>query len=74
MLIMGAHYLPFSHLYGMQIFIPLGAAMWLAGLALGLCAPGIAVVGAWFTGAGFVGLGLWANRQHRFEFGDRIDT
>jgi hypothetical protein len=32
----GPHYLPFSPLYGMRVFIPLGAGMWLAGLAFGL--------------------------------------
>ncbi|MEX2623100.1 MAG: hypothetical protein WD651_05205 [Acidimicrobiia bacterium] len=39
MLVMGAHYLPFSHLYGMRIFVPLGAVMWLVGLSIGLSAP-----------------------------------
>src|SRR5688572_20776000 len=36
MAVMEAHYLPFSHPYGMRVFIPLGAGMWLAGLAFGL--------------------------------------
>jgi hypothetical protein len=36
MVVMGAHYLPFSHLYGMWVFIPLGAGMWFAGLAVGV--------------------------------------
>jgi len=31
MVVMGAHYLPFSHLYGMRMFLPLGTGMWLVG-------------------------------------------
>lgn len=69
MVIMGAHYLPFSHLYGMRIFIPLGAAKWLGGVSFGLWAPGSSVVGAWLTGLALVTVGVWAARQHSIEYG-----
>lgn len=69
MLIIGAHYLPFSLLYGMRIFLPLGASMWIVGLALGLWAPELSVFGAWFTGLALVGVGIWAAKRHRLEFG-----
>ncbi len=68
MVVMGAHYLPFSHLYGMRIFLPLGTAMWLAGLALGLWAPEWSLAGAWLTGVSLVAIGVWAVRRHSIEF------
>lgn len=71
MVIMGAHYLPFSHLYGMRIFLPLGTAMWLVGVVIGLWAPHLSAVGAWLTGTGLVGVGIWAARRYQLEFGDR---
>lgn len=74
MVVMGAHYLPFSHLYGMRIFIPLGAAMWLIGLALGLWAPGWSLAGAWLTGLSLVAVGVWSARQHSLEFGATRNT
>jgi len=51
MLVVGAHYLPFSFLYGMRAFLVLGSALFSAGLMIGLYAPGLAVHGAWFTAA-----------------------
>ncbi|MDX1469475.1 MAG: hypothetical protein R3258_09035 [Acidimicrobiia bacterium] len=68
MIVMGAHYLPFSHLYGMRVFLPLGGAMWLVGLAIGLWAPDLSVIGAWLTGAALVAVGIWAARHYRVEF------
>lgn len=68
MVIMGAHYLPFSFLYGMRVFLFLGGAMWVIGLSLALWAPGIAVLGAWVTGVALVAVGLWAARQYAIEF------
>lgn len=70
MVIMGAHYLPFSLLYGMKVFIPLGAAMWFVGLVLGFWAPELAVAGAWFTGLVLIGVGVFAARRYREEFGN----
>jgi hypothetical protein len=51
MMVVGAHYLPFSFLYGMRQFIALSGVLLSAGLLLGLYAPGMAVWGGWFTGA-----------------------
>ena len=65
MVIMGAHYLPFSHLYGMRIFIPLGAGMWI----IGLWAPGASVVGGWLTAIALLAVGTWATIRNRDEFG-----
>lgn len=50
MIVVGAHYLPFSFLYGMRQFIPLSGLLLLAGLFIGLYAPQMAVWGGWFTG------------------------
>lgn len=68
MVVMGAHYLPFSHLYGMRIFVPLGAAMWLAGLSIGLWAPGWSAVAALLTGVALVLVGTHAEFDYRKEF------
>lgn len=51
MLIVGAHYLPFSFLYGMRQFLALGAVLLFAGLGIGMYAPELSVAGAWFTSA-----------------------
>ena len=68
MVVMGAHYLPFSHLYGMRMFIPLGAGMWFAGLTIGLWAPDMAVVGAFLTGFALLAVGVKAAMDYRHEF------
>ena len=49
MIVVGAHYLPFSFLYGMRLFILLSAILLSVGLLIGLYAPGMAVWGGWFT-------------------------
>jgi hypothetical protein len=49
MIVVGAHYLPFSFLYGMRQFIPLSAILLSAGLLIGLYAPLLAVWGCWLT-------------------------
>ena len=49
MIAIGAHYLPFSFLYGMKQFIALGAIMLAAGLLIGLYTSAYAILGAWFT-------------------------
>ncbi len=54
MMVVGAHYLPFSFLYGMRQFVPLTAVLLSAGLLLGLYAPDLATYGGWFTGAALV--------------------
>jgi hypothetical protein len=49
MMVVGAHYLPFSFLYGMRQFIALSGLLLVAGLLIGLYAPEMAVWGAWLT-------------------------
>lgn len=68
MIVMGAHYLPFSHLYGMRVFIPLGAGMWFAGLAIAVWAPDMAIVGAFLTGIALIAVGVKAAVDYRHEF------
>jgi len=68
MVVMGAHYLPFSHLYGMRVFIPLGAGMWVTGLAIGLWAHDMAVVGALLTGIALLAVGVKSAKDYRHEF------
>lgn len=67
MVAMGAHYLPFSFLYGMRPFLYLGGGMWAAGFSIGYAAPGSAVVGAWATGVALLVFAGWAGRLHRRE-------
>jgi hypothetical protein len=49
MVALGAHYLPFSFLYGMRMFAVLGAALISGGLWLGLYGPDTFSLGAWIT-------------------------
>ncbi len=58
MLAIGAHYLPFSFLYGMRQFIALGLAMLVSGLMIGLHAPGASITGAWLTAGLLIGFGV----------------
>lgn len=68
MVVMGAHYLPFSHLYGMRIFLPLGAGMWLTGLSVGMWAREWSAVGAALTGVALAAVGVKASLDYRREF------
>jgi hypothetical protein len=51
MMIVGAHYLPFSFLYGMRQFLGLGSVMFAVGLLLGMYAPERALEGAYLNAA-----------------------
>lgn len=64
MLAMGAHYLPFSFLYGMRSFIGLGAVMAASGLIVALWVPGLHVVGAFLTAVALLAFAVIAHRQH----------
>ena len=64
----GSALAPVSHLYGMRIFLPLGAGMWLAGLSIGMWARGWSGVAAILTGVGLVAVGLEAAVEYRKEF------
>lgn len=50
MIVVGAHYLPFSFLYGMREFLILSGSLLFAGIFFGLYAPHFAVYGCWLTG------------------------
>jgi hypothetical protein len=50
MVLVGAHYLPFTFLYGMRIFIPLCAILVGGGTAIALYGPGTFSPGGWVGG------------------------
>jgi hypothetical protein len=50
MILLGAHYLPFTFLYGMRIFIPLSAILVGGGVVLALYSPGTFSLGGWIGG------------------------
>jgi hypothetical protein len=47
MILVGAHYLPFTFLYGMRLFIPLSAILAGGGVAIALYFPGSFTLGGW---------------------------
>ena len=49
MITLGAHYLPFTFLYGMRMFIPLCGLLVSVGLLIGLYLPSSTTFGAWIT-------------------------
>jgi len=51
LIVIGAHYLPFTFLYGMRQFLALAALMIAAGLLTGLCAHAMFSLGAWIGAA-----------------------
>lgn len=51
MVLLGAHYLPFTFLYGMRLFVPLAALLVAGGVGLGLRGPPVFSAGAWATAA-----------------------
>jgi hypothetical protein len=50
MVLLGAHYLPFTFLYGMRTFIPLGAILIGSGVAVALYFSGSFSLGGWIGG------------------------
>lgn len=64
MIVVGAHYLPFSHLYGMWQYELLGAVLMGAGLAIALWVP-VFSLGAWVAGTLFLGYAFVARRAVR---------
>jgi len=68
MIAIGGHYLPFSFLYGMRQFLVLGVALLVSGLAIGLYAPGLSILGAWMTAGLLLAFGaahLGLNRKEQ---------
>jgi hypothetical protein len=68
MIALGAHYLPFTFLYGMRMFISLCALLVGAGFTIGIYFPGMAQLAPWLTGIillvfAFAGWSLVAHEQ-----------
>lgn len=63
MVAIGAHYLPFSFLYGMRHFLALAVAMIALGLGIGWYAPRAATAGAWITAGLLVAAGVFGRAQ-----------
>jgi hypothetical protein len=53
LIVVGAHYLPFTFLYGMRQFLVLAAMLIAAGLVIGLYVQSVFFLGAWI-GAGLL--------------------
>lgn len=70
MLIVGAHYLPFTFLYGTPIFAGLGAAMCLGAITLALWLPLGFAAGGWITAAMLVVAAGLLHRSHRRRSAD----
>jgi hypothetical protein len=50
MILLGAHYLPFTFLYGMRMFFPFGVILACSGVAIGLYFPRSFSLGGWICG------------------------
>jgi hypothetical protein len=50
MILLGAHYLPFTFLYGMRMFVPLAAILIFSGVAIAHYFPGSFSLGGWICG------------------------
>ena len=61
MVLMGAHYLPFTFLYGMRIFMPLGAVLAGCGVVIAFYAPKSFSLGGWI-GGGILFVFAWIGR------------
>jgi hypothetical protein len=62
LLVVGAHYLPFTFLYGMRQFLVLAALMIAAGLLTGLYAPAHFALGGWIGAALLLAFALIGRR------------
>lgn len=62
MLAMGAHYLPFAHLYGMKVFLAIAVLMAGGGVGVALWVPELAAPAAAATGALLVAFGAFESR------------
>ena len=49
MIVLGTHYMPFMFLYGMWQFGVLAAVLIGGGVAIGMLAPDVFILGGWFT-------------------------
>lgn len=69
MVIVGAHYLPFTFLYGTALFSVLGGLMALGGVALALWLPNTFSTGGFVTGVLLIAFAVLLGRAHRREQG-----
>lgn len=74
MVIVGAHYLPFTFLYGMKLFAVLGAAMTFGGLTLALWLPNTFTTGGWASGILLLTFAVLLRRSHRRSAGGAQHT
>ena len=65
MVIVGAHYLPFIFLYGMNAYGVLAAALLGGGFLLALRGPATFALGGWITGLGLLTFAAWAGIMRR---------
>lgn len=61
LILVGAHYLPFAFLYGMRMFIGLGAIFIGSGVAIALYVPHTFTLGGWIGGVALF-IFAWAGR------------
>lgn len=71
MLVIGAHYLPFTFLYGMGEFAILSGLLVAGGLAIGLYVPGAYPLGGWVAGAMLV---LFAFAERRIALREAMPS
>lgn len=74
MVVVGAHYLPFTFLYGMPLFAVLGALMTFGGVALALWLPNTFSTGGWVTGALLLVFAVLLRRSHQRDAGGSGQT
>ncbi|MFO7960309.1 MAG: hypothetical protein R6U94_05135 [Nitriliruptoraceae bacterium] len=65
MVIVGAHYLPFTFLYGTALFTVLGGVLTLGGIALALWLPNTFATGGWVGGGLLLGFAFLLHASHR---------
>jgi hypothetical protein len=65
MLVVGAHYLPFVHLYGDRFFAALAAVLVVAGYLVATSTDVDAPIGAWFTAAVLLVAAVVLHLRHR---------
>lgn len=65
MLVVGAHYLPFVHLYGDRSFAALAVVLIAAGYLIATSTDGDAPIGAWFTSAVLLVAAVVLHVRHR---------
>lgn len=62
MILVGAHYLPFTTLYGMRMFVFLGGILMAAGIAVAEFFPRSFSLGAWIAGVALL-VFAWIGRS-----------